>query len=793
MAISRSLMNRQLRADGGIMQVAPREKFGLGSKLKKFVRKIIPNEVSEIAVKAAPFVAPFNPLLAAGMAGIGGFDQTGRIGSSLKSGLMTYGMGQGARYLGGAGFQDPSLSVFTPSGFKGGFSSPLGSETGLGKFFSNQGTTAKEGVKAINEGKSNFAQDLTQDLLPGDTVSTVDLVKGDGSTYSNFVDYGKDLLKKGAKAAFYDKDGNLDKAAVIGVATAAASYAEALMLARNAGVELTEEEYDQAQRDEKQAEYGEYLQNFFGGKKDGGRIGYADGPSESDIFGIGGETLMKDKGQTIKKGFKSIGDLILDDEGNMYTPLQYLRKFGEDIFFGGQKNPELPEKFYNKLSDEYVEEMKQVKERGYANGGRIGFESGANGIMGNILKEELMPELDGEDFVIIMTEDGPVKVRKTDIEEMPGMFRDTTTGEGSNMFRRIEEADGGRIGFKSGTIILAEDELAEMGGEQGLKLKLLAEKFMEDGMSESDAYAKAADSLYAKGGRVSRKFGSPKEGESEIGIMSIDVEAGDDEDEEDMMMAGITFSRPEKSYLFRRLGGSGGAERSFTMPQLYRILNNPNRYPDDAAVLKEIAIMGLGEGQKDGGRIGLKDGTDAIRDIDFLLEGQDEFSMQEFGKKVSELNSAERKELADKIYSYELKFKNGGRIGYAKGANRVSELLIKRSDMLAKDPEADVSHIDGEIFQLTGKVFQSVGGISNIPTGNMRKNNAGVVERDYRDEGGFVPVGIKERADDVPAMLSKNEFVMTADAVRGIGNGSVEEGSKKLYNTMKKAEQVGKA
>ena len=35
------------------------------------------------------------------MSGIGGFDRTGRIGSSLKSGLMNYGMGQGARYLGG--------------------------------------------------------------------------------------------------------------------------------------------------------------------------------------------------------------------------------------------------------------------------------------------------------------------------------------------------------------------------------------------------------------------------------------------------------------------------------------------------------------------------------------------------------------------------------------------------------------------------------------------------------------------------------------------------------------------
>jgi len=137
--------------------------------------------------------------------------------------------------------------------------------------------------------------------------------------------------------------------------------------------------------------------------------------------------------------------------------------------------------------------------------------------------------------------------------------------------------------------------------------------------------------------------------------------------------------------------------------------------------------------------------------------------------------------------------KDGGRIGYAGGSNRVAELLITRDGILAKDADADVSDIDAELFQLTGKVFNSVGGLSEIPTGKMRKNNAGVIERDYRDEGGFVPVGIKERADDVPAMLSKNEFVMTADAVRGIGGGDVEKGSKKLYNTMKQAEQVGKA
>jgi len=76
-----------------------------------------------------------------------------------------------------------------------------------------------------------------------------------------------------------------------------------------------------------------------------------------------------------------------------------------------------------------------------------------------------------------------------------------------------------------------------------------------------------------------------------------------------------------------------------------------------------------------------------------------------------------------------------------------------------------------------------------MPTGIMKTNKAGVMERDYRDEGGFVPVGIKEKADDVPAMLSKNEFVFTADAVRGAGNGSIEKGAQKMYDTMKKLEK----
>ena len=60
-------------------------------------------------------------------------------------------------------------------------------------------------------------------------------------------------------------------------------------------------------------------------------------------------------------------------------------------------------------------------------------------------------------------------------------------------------------------------------------------------------------------------------------------------------------------------------------------------------------------------------------------------------------------------------------------------------------------------------------------------------EMDLR-KGGFVPIGKKERADDVPARLSKNEFVMTADAVRAAGGGSVNKGAKRMYNLMNNLE-----
>ena len=65
------------------------------------------------------------------------------------------------------------------------------------------------------------------------------------------------------------------------------------------------------------------------------------------------------------------------------------------------------------------------------------------------------------------------------------------------------------------------------------------------------------------------------------------------------------------------------------------------------------------------------------------------------------------------------------------------------------------------------------------------------MEKDYRETGGFVEMGRMERADDVPARLSKNEFVFTADAVRNAGDGNVDKGAEVMYNMMKNLESGG--
>ena len=89
--------------------------------------------------------------------------------------------------------------------------------------------------------------------------------------------------------------------------------------------------------------------------------------------------------------------------------------------------------------------------------------------------------------------------------------------------------------------------------------------------------------------------------------------------------------------------------------------------------------------------------------------------------------------------------------------------------------------------------FAAGGGLADIPREGYKEGgimDLGGMEKDYR-EGGFVPIGAEERADDVPARLSKNEFVFTADAVRNAGGGDIDKGAEVMQNMMDNLEAGG--
>ncbi len=817
-------MNRQLYANGGIMTVAPREKFGLGSSLKRFVRKIIPNEISAIAVKAAPFVAPFNPALAAGMAGIGGFDQTGRIGSSLKSAALTYGGGQLARYAGGAGFQG---NPFTDGGafrgglegFKGGFSSPFGNKTGFGKMLSGaEDVAAVEGVgtepqniegflnqdaaKKIGLESERLADLANQEFIKNTTTQASDgifknyfnvLKSGDMSAIGNAT---MDMGGKALKAVFTKENaaGNivLDKTALLAAIVAVPSYLEAKALADEAG--LTDEEFNEdlynAEKADYMTKYQENLPYESFGLKNGGRIGYKDGTDEN-LVGI--ETLKlgeydlegfqnKGKGNTLMFGsddlkmlsqaldYGELSDLsarqkekikesilraragiinptelmneigmlrlepdaaaflkkitpdetmekvFFDKEGDARIGVQKANKLLEDVAFGGQKNPTLSSNMYNKLGDEYIKDQKKAiqreidfnKEYGEANflnfkdGGRIGFAFGSP-------KDKTMFEELNVD-TIYRPDDKPSVLEETlEDDKMVSLNSSRLT----QLMLALEEAE-------------AKNDM-----DMIMQIKFDIDKEMKK---------------YAKGGRVNRMFGSPEEGEG-ITTIDVDMEMEEEPKNDDMKMAGITFSSAEKTYLYRRLGGGSGSNKQFK--NLYGILKRPDLFPKDAAVLKEIAIMGM---KADGGRIGFGDGTNkwiTKKKKNWITKKSDDEDEEGLGSLFDEDAMEE-----DVTQWIKKKKKNW---------------ITKKSDKVEKKEKGGIMGME-------------------VP---VRKNQGGVSELDYRNTGGFVPVGVKERADDVPAMLSKNEFVFTADAVRNAGDGNINKGAQKMYNMMKNLENGG--
>jgi hypothetical protein len=248
-------------------------------------------------------------------------------------------------------------------------------------------------------------------------------------------------------------------------------------------------------------------------------------------------------------------------------------------------------------------------------------------------------------------------------------------------------------------------------------------------------------------------------------------------------------------------------------------------------------ITGLSTGQ----RIGLA--TTALGGLTGYLasQGMDEQQIEEVKSRPEALKGYLRQyyvnlnpevknkpELVEKFVNSQLgeyAYATGGRVKYAKGTDRDQQTMelkdvdpnlragpdwyIKRIEALMYeydmdyDTAAEIAFDSDKYFELMpdglakggrpgyamGNTAQMAAGIEGLP---FRQNQAGVGEVDLRETGGFIPpVGVKEKADDIPAMLSNNEFVFTADAVRGMGEGNVNVGAQRMYDMMKKLEKGG--
>jgi len=175
---------------------------------------------------------------------------------------------------------------------------------------------------------------------------------------------------------------------------------------------------------------------------------------------------------------------------------------------------------------------------------------------------------------------------------------------------------------------------------------------------------------------------------------------------------------------------------------------------------------------------------------------------------------------------------DGGRMGYVDGESVQPFVVDEKTDSMVIDMNSKgmdmdtMIQISGQPAEVVTKILSSLtqqanGGLTSVPgygtpagtnqfgypSGGERVNAAeggimeteeasemidmGGNEKDFRETGGFVEMGGEERADDVPARLSKNEFVFTADAVRNAGGGDIDRGSEVMQNLMDNLEQGG--
>jgi hypothetical protein len=209
----------------------------------------------------------------------------------------------------------------------------------------------------------------------------------------------------------------------------------------------------------------------------------------------------------------------------------------------------------------------------------------------------------------------------------------------------------------------------------------------------------------------------------------------------------------------------------------------------DIRKIRENPYDFLGPNFANGGRIGLKDGNGVA---------DEEAENAKFVKRVRELMD-EGFDMGEAVKeAMKEGYAEGGRIGLKGGTgSKILNFLKPFSGDTKGSKQLEGllygSEGIGEILRLLSSsgMFAEGGDVEPVAKKTMPLLDMDGKEMDLRAEGGFVPIGRMEKADDVPARLSKNEFVFTADAVRNAGEGDVDKGAEVMYNMMKNLESGG--
>ena len=216
-----------------------------------------------------------------------------------------------------------------------------------------------------------------------------------------------------------------------------------------------------------------------------------------------------------------------------------------------------------------------------------------------------------------------------------------------------------------------------------------------------------------------------------------------------------------------------------------------------------------------GGRIGYRygknyksnqglDGSERIRDLELMISRDQEVPAEMVGSVAQHIYKIETGVYPEDVQADLNRTKTYIKPNHIVGTNKDNEGNVNQ---LILDANYDEIYTSGQIYfdPVSGNLFKNVSKTGEKPLfirtekaqgGRIGAQEGGLMdlggmEKDYRQEGGFVPIGGQERADDVPARLSKNEFVFTADAVRSAGGGDIDKGAEVMENVMEHLEQGG--